>query len=65
MDFTIVGSINRPSGSLFGGVHGEQTIGLKWFSSSEMLSLLSGLTDRSGLVWETKEEGEEVRMERQ
>lgn len=31
-----------------GGVHGEQTIGLKWLSSSEMLSLLSGLMERSG-----------------
>lgn len=32
-----------------GGVHGEQTMGLKWLSSSEMLSLLSGLMERSGL----------------
>lgn len=45
----MVGSIKRPSGSRLGGVHGEQTMGLKWLSSSEMLSLLSGLMERSGL----------------
>lgn len=45
----MVGSSTLPSGSLLGGVHGEQTMGLKWFSSSEMLSLLSGLMDLSGL----------------
>lgn len=45
----MVGSITRPSGRRFGGVHGEQTMGLKWLNSSEMLSLLSGLMDRSGL----------------
>lgn len=45
----MVGSIRRPSGSRLGGVHGEQTMGLKWLSSSEMLSLLSGLMERSGL----------------
>lgn len=44
----MVGSIRRPSGSRLGGVHGEQTMGLKWLSSSEMLSLLSGLMERSG-----------------
>lgn len=44
-----------PSGSLLGGVQGEQTIGLKWLSSSEMLSLLSGLMDRSGLCKGVKE----------
>lgn len=44
----MVGSMRRPSGSLLGGVHGEQTIGLKWLSSSEMLSLLSGLMEHSG-----------------
>lgn len=44
----MVGSMRRPSGRRLGGVHGEQTIGLKWLSSSEMLSLLSGLMERSG-----------------
>ena len=48
----------RPSGSLLGGVHGEQTMGLKWFSSSEMLSLLSGLIERSGLCKEAKADRE-------
>lgn len=46
----MVGSIRRPSGSRLGGVHGEQTMGLKWLSSSEMLSLLSGLMERSDLA---------------
>lgn len=49
VDLMMRGLSTRPSGSLLGGVHGEQTIGLKWFSSSEMLSLLSGLIERSGL----------------
>lgn len=44
----MVGSSRRPSGRRLGGVHGEQTMGLKWLSSSEMLSLLSGLMERSG-----------------
>lgn len=33
-------------------------MGLKWFSSSEMLSLLSGLMERSGLCKEAKDERE-------
>lgn len=45
----MVGSSRRPSGRRLGGVHGEQTMGLKWLSSSEMLSLLSGLMERSRL----------------
>lgn len=64
VDFTIVGSKSRPSGNLLGGVHGEQTIGLKWLSSSDMLSLLSGLMDLSGFVCSTTET-EEVWMPRQ
>lgn len=47
-----------PSGSFLGGVQGEHTIGLKWLSSSEMLSLLSGLMDRSGLCKGVKEMSE-------
>lgn len=43
VDLMMRGLRTLPSGSLFGGVHGEQTMGLKWLSSSEMLSLLSGL----------------------
>jgi hypothetical protein len=33
-------------------------MGLKWFSSSEILSLLSGLIERSGLCKEAKDERE-------
>lgn len=33
-------------------------MGLKWFNSSEMLSLLSGLMERSGLCSEAKDERE-------
>lgn len=33
-------------------------MGLKWLSSSEMLSLLSGLMERSGLCREAREESE-------
>lgn len=57
------GLSTRPSGSLLGGVHGEQTMGLKWFSSSEMLSLLSGLMERSGLCKEAKD-GRELKGRR-
>lgn len=33
-------------------------MGLKWLSSSEMLSLLSGLMERSGLCREARDESE-------
>lgn len=63
VDLMMRGLSTRPSGSLLGGVHGEQTMGLKWFSSSEMLSLLSGLMERSGLCKEAKD-GRELKGRR-